>query len=281
MGLLRRSLMIKEALKRENDKVAKAPFNDSLVDAWVFSGYENADAPTSIVGVNGTKLACHNFAWNETGSGFMDGALWFDGVVDYLANTSIEMPEDYTLIVKRTLNWDMSEFCVASNNGRNASRNGAFVFEYKNSNTIRTYSHSCKLDIPKSSIPQQISWQTRTHYNGIEIPNAGETTVLTYPGLSIMCGRNYSDGGYYAYTNGALYYFALYDRTLTELEIQDEIRKLEYRWKLRKKMADNGYVGVLKTNMEFVPYDTVIQGGIDKSEVVGNECKSQLLPQAL
>ena len=64
-------------------------------------------------------------------------------------------------------------------------------------------------------------------------------------------------------------YFALYDRTLTEQEIQDEIRKLEYRWNLRKKMADNGYVGVLKTNMEFVPYDTVIYGGIDKSEVVG------------
>lgn len=75
MGLLRRRLMIKEALKRESDKVGKLPLNDSLVDAWVFSGYENADAPTSIVGVNGNKLACHNFAWNETGSGFMDGAL--------------------------------------------------------------------------------------------------------------------------------------------------------------------------------------------------------------
>lgn len=65
--------MIKEALKRESDKVAKTPLNDSLVDAWVFSGYENADAPTSIVGVNGNKLACHNFAWNSQESGFKDG----------------------------------------------------------------------------------------------------------------------------------------------------------------------------------------------------------------
>ena len=69
--------------------------------------------------------------------------------------------------------------------------------------------------------------------------------------------------------NITLYYFALYDRTLTEQEIKEETIKLEYRWNLRKKMADNGYFGVLKTNMEFVPYATVIQGGIDKSEVVG------------
>lgn len=261
--------MIKEALKRESDKVAKAPLNDSLVDAWVFSGYENADAPTSIVGVNGNKLACHNFAWNSQGSGFKDGALWFDGVDDYLASTSLPVPSDYTLLVKREADWTAPELCVVSNNGSYSQRDGAFVFEYKANGSYFTYSLEQMLKMDAGQIPPLVSWQTTTSYNGTEIPGAGESAETGNPGLSVMCARNYYDSGYYGWARGKLYYLALYDRTLTEQEIKEEIIKLEYRWNLRKKMAGSGYVGVMKTNMEFVPYKTVIQGGIDKSEVVG------------
>lgn len=37
----------------------------SLIDAWIFSGHTNAEAPAEILGEKGTALACNNFAWNE------------------------------------------------------------------------------------------------------------------------------------------------------------------------------------------------------------------------
>ena len=252
MGLLRRRLMIKEALKRESDKVAKLPLNDSLVDAWVFSGYENADAPTSIVGVNGNKLACHNFAWNETGSGFMDGALWFDGVVDYLMGQNLETLSSYTVIAKFT---SYSEY---TSTYKRFFQKGAFVLydsykdmilsNYGSDTVVGEYKHDGVL------------YFTDETFMGSPISKGTSSDTSS---LYIGAGSNRDNA------EMSIKYFALYDRTLTEQEIKEEIIKLEYRWNLRKKMADNGYVGVLKTNMEFVPYDTVIQGGIDKSEVVG------------
>lgn len=234
MGLLRRRLMIKEALKRESDKVAKLPLNDSLVDAWVFSGYENADAPTSIVGVNGNKLACHNFAWNETGSGFMDGALWFDGVVDYLSNENMPLLTDYTIIAKRTFN----DCPVNSMFAYKCTSNGsaaAFEFERNNSglqlsgpNTTASFGGGGFIS---NNIPELVTYQTKTSYNGlIELtPN----TISDGSHLYISART----GGSWGQINITLYYFALYDRTLTEQEIKEEIIKLEYRWNLRKKMA--------------------------------------------
>ncbi len=258
--------MIKEALKRESDKVGKLPLNDSLVDAWVFSGYENADAPTSIVGVNGNKLACHNFAWNETGSGFMDGALWFDGVVDYLSNEDMPLLTDYTIIAKRTFNDAPVNSMFAYKCTSNGSA-AAFEFERNNSglqlsgpNTTASFGGGGFIG---NNIPELVTYQTKTSYNGlIELtPN----TISDGSHLYISART----GGSWGQMNITLYYFALYDRTLTEQEIKEETIKLEYRWNLRKKMADSGCLGVLKTNMEFVPYNTVRQGGIDKSEVVG------------
>ena len=76
----------------------------SLVDAWIFSGYKNEDAPATIAGVNGIELTCNNFAWNEEGSGFKDGALWFDGVDDYLYGDNLPALTNYSIITKRINN---------------------------------------------------------------------------------------------------------------------------------------------------------------------------------
>ena len=244
--------MIKEALKRESDKVGKLPLNDSLLDTWVFSGYENADAPTSIVGVNGYKLECHNFAWNETGSGFMDGALRFDGVVDYLMGRHLEILSSYTVIAKFT------SYSAYTSTYKRFFQKGAFVLydsyrdmilsNYGLNTVVGEYKHDGVL------------YFTDKTFMGSPIDKGTSSDTSS---LYIGAGSNRDNA------EMSIKYFALYYRTLTEQEIKEEIIKLEYRWNLRKKMADNGYFGVLKTNMEFIPYDTVIQGGIDKSEVIG------------
>lgn len=223
MGLLRRRLMIKEALKRA--------LNDSLVDAWVFSGYENADAPTSIVGVNGNKLACHNFAWNETGSGFMDGALWFDGVVDYLMCNTIQSLNDFTLIIRRTI-YNMDSYSCVIFKSYNQNDFCEFAFESSNYNnaSFKTVSFGKTNNIESIAFnDDKVLYMTPTSYNGTAIER-GNSTYSTSKNLVIgnVVGN---------YVEMSIKYFALYDRTLTESEIQDEIRKLEYRWNLRKKMA--------------------------------------------
>lgn len=223
MGLLRRRLMIKEALKRA--------LNDSLVDAWVFSGYENADAPTSIVGVNGNKLACHNFAWNETGSGFMDGALWFDGVVDYLTCNTIQSLNDFTLIIRRTI-YKMDNYSCVIFKSYNYNDFCEFAFEssYNNNASFKTVSFGKTNNIENIAFnDDKVLYMTPTNYNGTAIER-GNSTYTTSKNLVVgnVTGNQ---------VQMSLKYFALYDRTLTESEIQEEISKLEYRWNLRKKIT--------------------------------------------
>ena len=69
----------------------------------------------------------------------------------------------------------------------------------------------------------EISWQTKKSYNGnmIKMGNRKDNDTLT---LGIVRER---DG---RYLKGAIYYFALYNKSLTPEEVEEEKVKLENYW---------------------------------------------------
>lgn len=210
-----------ETQEEENDTL-----DESLVDAWIFSGLRNEDAPDSIVGEKGTPLICYNFAWNEEGSGFKDGALYFDAVDDYLSNDIFPILTDFTIICKREI-YGMTKWSVVaskSNKKTNESAKGAFEFEWSSigdstyPNRARSFNGAiCNLN--QDDIPELVSWMTKSSYNGIPMsPGSSEDGNV----LSIGRLRNEN-----FHCRVSIYWFALYSRSLTKEEINKEIEKLE------------------------------------------------------
>ena len=209
---------------RDNQK----PLDSSLVDAWIFSGYKNEDAPDTIAGVNGIELTCNNFAWNEEGSGFKDGALWFDGVNDFLYNSGFPVLTDYTIIVKREHIKYNNYAALASK--YNGAYNGAFLFENSYNSTTGSAKPNSSLSFgnantkghtiyDRDQVPDLISWQTKDYYNGYAI---GSDNIPDGEYFSIAALRS---GGYHVAAK--VYWVALYSVSLTETQIQAEIQKLE------------------------------------------------------
>ena len=208
----------------------------TLVDAWIFSGHDNSEAPKEIVGEKGTALNTHNFAWNEEGSGFKDGALHFDGIDDYLDCDKTPVLTEYTLIMKRTYSKFKEYACVACKYRENSnSGNGAFLFELNNSSAqgvIPTHTSSFSTGpgatkIAQENIPELISWQTSDSYNGKVNLYRGTETDGVYFAIGSLRG---SISGV---TAMSCYWCALYSKSLTEEQIQKEIQKLETLWNSR------------------------------------------------
>lgn len=212
------------------------PLDSSLVDAWIFSGYKNEDAPDAIAGVKGTELTCYNFAWNEEGSGFKDGALWFDGVDDYLFNNEFPILTDYTIIVKRNI-ISLYNFAAVASKFVDGNTNGAFLFEINYNNWLSELPNSAfsfsnakekgHTEYKKDKVPDLISWQTKNSYNGYPI---GSDNLTDGKCFSVGCLRS---GINNSYIDGKIYWVALYSVSLTESEIQKEIQKLEKLWSNR------------------------------------------------
>lgn len=212
------------------------PLDSSLVDAWIFSGYKNEDAPDAIAGVKGTELTCYNFAWNEEGSGFKDGALWFDGVDDHLYSSGFPVLTDYTIIVKRNI-IGLYNFAAVASKFVDGNTNGAFLFEINYNNGLSELPDSAfsfsnakekgHTKYKKDKVPDLISWQTKNSYNGYPIGSDNLTDGKCFSVGCLRAGINNS------YIDGKIYWVALYSVSLTESEIQKEIQKLEKLWSNR------------------------------------------------
>jgi hypothetical protein len=198
----------------------KHPFNPSLVDAWFMSGLSNSDKPTQIVGVKKNKFQLKNFAFTSE-SGFGEGnyedALVFDGVDDYGICTGLPILDDYTVICRRVLE-NNTKNVVASKSV--AAGNGAFIFEYGNE---ATYSFGEYTNVLNINLKDSVSYQTKNSYNGsvITVGTANDTDTLT---LGIIREKDSR------LLKGAIYYFALYDKSLTPEEVEEEKVKLENYW---------------------------------------------------
>lgn len=148
-----------------------------------------------------------------------EGALVFDGVDDYGICTGLPIMDDFTLICKREI-LNTSPGYVANKGLGNA---GAFHFESSiltsdsNSTTgVWSYGTGNRVKLEES----EVSWMTKNSYNGIELKTGNLSDVEQ---LYLCIHRSSA-------TKAAIYYFALYDKSLTPEEVEEEKVKLENYW---------------------------------------------------
>lgn len=202
-------------------------FHQSLVDAWFMSGLSDNNKPSSIRGVKGNEIVLRNFAFTSEsgfGEGAYEGALVFDGVDDYGICTGLPIMTDYTVICRREI-INKTYYSVASKSV--VFGEGGFIFELIQDRTNYCYSFGVGNRI--NLYNDEISWQTKNSYNGstITVGNADDTDTLT---LGIVREGDASR----RFLKGAIYYFALYNKSLTPEEIETEKERLNEEWLKRK-----------------------------------------------
>lgn len=146
-----------------------------------------------------------------------EDALVFDGVDDYGTCTGLPILDDYTVICRRVLE-NNTKNVVASKSV--VAGNGAFIFEYGNNATYSFSEYTYGLAV---NLKDSVSYQTKNSYNGstITVGNVDDTDTLT---LGII------REGDSRLLKGAIYYFALYNKSLTPEEVEEEKVKLENYW---------------------------------------------------
>lgn len=198
-------------------------FHQSLVDAWFMSGLSNIDKPSSIRGIKGNEMQLKNFVFTSEsgfGEGNYEGGLVFDGVDDYGICTGLPILDDYTVVCRRVIENDTN--VVASKSI--VAGNGAFIFEYANNATYSFSEYTYGLNM---NLKDSVSYQTKNSYNGsvITVGTANDTDTLT---LGIIREKDSR------LLKGAIYYFTLYDKSLTPEEIEVEKERLNEEWLKRK-----------------------------------------------
>lgn len=147
------------------------------------------------------------------------GALVSDGVDDYCLAEGLPTLTDYTVVARRlysgfeqTGNVNAS---LASKREEAASEDGAFQFERFSGEDIKTFNFGAGLDI-KEAIDgsPSVSWQTAGSYNGAALPVG---TAEDTQSMSLFCLRKGSAANA---LKAALYSLILFDRTLTDAEIE-------------------------------------------------------------
>lgn len=202
----------------------KHPFNPSLVDAWFMSGLSDNNKPSSIRGVKGNEIVLRNFAFTSEsgfGEGAYEGALVFDGVDDYGICNNLPILTDYTVICKREI-INKETGSVASKRTSSSQWDGAFIFE--RNNQLTSFGQNNYRTIQQDSV----FYMTATSYNGDIISRGSlqdtEYLILGADGFNIDLNRAHG------FSNCAIYYFALYDKSLTPEEVEEEKVKLENYW---------------------------------------------------
>lgn len=184
----------------------------------------DADKPGSITGVMGNEMILKNFAFTSEsgfGEGNYEGALVFDGVDDYGICNNLPILNDYTVICRREI--INKEFgAIASKRTSSSQWDGAFIFE--RNNQLTSFGQNNYRTIQQNNV----SYMTTTSYNGDTISRGSlqdtEYLVLGADGFNIDLNRAHG------FSNCAIYYFALYNKSLTPEEVEEEKVKLENYW---------------------------------------------------
>ena len=221
-----------------------------LVDAWFMSGYSNDNPPDSISGYKGHELVLKNFAFTSN-SGFggsvdhsggtdggkaassYEGSLVFDGVDDYAVCDNMPIQTDYTVICRREIINTNNSSAVASKRTYpdDIGSFGAFVIERVTANGSKALYSFGKDNAVELFNSNQIIYQSKTAYNDRNIiaGDASDTNILSLGANAY----NLSLGRCQEFSNVAIYYFALYDKSLTPDEIEQEKIKLNEIWTKR------------------------------------------------
>lgn len=164
---------------------------------------------------NGHDATCYNFAWIENSgisSTTYPNALVADGVNDYVRVDGLPILTDYTVIAKRKrLDADLAIRGTLASKMATTTENGAFLFEFIQANTgiMEVVSFSAHNNI--QMVDTDTSYMTKNSYNGTPI-KSGQNQDNNF--LTLFSTREYS-----GCAQAALYSFILFDRTLTDEEI--------------------------------------------------------------
>lgn len=202
-------------------------FDNSLVDGWFFNGTNN-NFPTSIVGINGNEMILYGFD-GTIESGFNNG-LQFDGVDDYTKVSGLPILNDFTVICHREILSNI--YWVASK--AEVWNNGAFILEASDQSNGggRSFGTGITNHLYLDKSEQAIA-MTPTNYYG-KNRNTGEYNVRSFSrgdGLDteyLWLGK--IRDSVMLYTQMNIKYFLLYNKTLSEEEIQSEIEKAEKKF---------------------------------------------------
>lgn len=150
-----------------------------------------------------------------------EGALVFDRVDDYGICNNLPILNDYTVICRREI--INKEFgAIASKRTSSSQWDGAFIFE--RNNQLTSFGQNNYRTIQQNNV----SYMTTTSYNGDTISRGSlqdtEYLVLGADGFNIDLNRAHG------FSNCAIYYFALYNKSLTPEEVEEEKVKLENYW---------------------------------------------------
>lgn len=161
------------------------------------------------------------------------GSLVFDGVDDYAVCDNMPMQTDYTVICRREIINTNNSSAVASKRTYpdNIGSFGAFVIERVTANGSKALYSFGKDNAVDSFNSNQIIYQSKTAYNDRNIiaGDASDTNILSLGANAY----NLSLGRCQEFSNVAIYYFALYDKSLTLDEIEQEKIKLNEIWTKR------------------------------------------------
>lgn len=150
-----------------------------------------------------------------------EGALVFDGVDDYGICNNLPILNDYTVICRREI-INKESGAIASKRTSSSQWNGAFIFE--RNNQLTSFGQNNYRTIQQNNV----SYMTTTSYNGDTISRGSlqdtEYLVLGADGFDIDLNRAHG------FSNCAIYYFALYNKSLTPEEVEEEKIKLENYW---------------------------------------------------
>lgn len=154
-----------------------------------------------------------------------EGALVFDGVDDYGICTGLPILDDYTVICKREI-INKETGSVASKRTSSSQWDGAFIFE--RNNQLTSFGQNNYRTIQQNNV----SYMTTTSYNGDTINRGSlqdtEYLILGADGFNITLNKAHG------FSNCAIYYFALYNKSLTPEEIETEKERLNDEWLKRK-----------------------------------------------
>lgn len=161
------------------------------------------------------------------------GSLVFDGVDDYAVCDNIPIQTDYTVICRREIINTNNSSAVASKRTYpdDIGSFGAFVIERVTANGSKALYSFGKDNAVKLFNSNQIIYQSKTAYNDRNIiaGDASDTNILSLGANAY----NLNLGRCQEFSNVAIYYFALYDKSLTPDEIEQEKIKLNEIWTKR------------------------------------------------
>ena len=153
-----------------------------------------------------------------------ENALVLDGVDDYGKVTGLPILKDYTFLVDRQIiNIGDVQRIVASKSesATDTAKQGAFLFEYLNKNSISTWSYYENNPlVANADFNRDISYQSKYIYNGKEltIGGAGDSDKLWLGTIRDNDSR---------FFNGAIYLLMLFPYSMSEFLIERQIEKVK------------------------------------------------------